>query len=434
MLTGKLNKERTLAMTGIPQRINVNRIYLDLKNPRHVPYTNQAEAIEYLCQKEQVYALAKNIAENGLNQLELFALIPLPGTKKITSHTSFTVAEGNRRMCALKLLNDPDLAPAKYRKDFERLAADIQMPSEIWGVIYENEAAVDPWLETIHNGPQGGIGRRPWNAEQRTRHFGDRKNLASQKLLDYAQDNGMITAEERKKKLTTVQRYIGNQHMKEVIGIDMTASGGLSRNRPVEEFNSVLNRFMRDVVGKKVHSRTNFDDIRDYSRELAVSSGVSHKRVPSASLSLSTGKSRRKKPKEPQKPKAIAYEQAVASELARIGSYKLERLYYSICELDLTKHTLLLAVGLWAFLETLTARCGRRPDQAFPDYLDKNRLTNLGFVSREDKGAITEALKRVSAYGNTTKHHDRAAFFNSEQLANDVDTLREVLLKLLGTV
>lgn len=421
-------------MTGTPQRIKVNRIYLDLKNPRHVPYTDQAEAIEYLCQKEQVYALAKNIAEKGLNQLELFALIPLPGTKKITSHTSFTVAEGNRRMCALKLLNDPDLAPAKYRKDFERLVSDIQMPGEIWGVIYESKAAVDPWLETIHNGPQGGIGRRPWNAEQRTRHFGDRKNLAAQKLLDYAQGNGMITAEERKKKLTTVQRYIGNQHMKELIGIDMDPSGELLRNRPVEEFNSVLDQFMRDVIGKKVNSRADFNAIRDYSRELATSVSVSHKRVPSASLLVPTVKARRKKPKEPQKPKAIGYEQAIASELARIGSYKLERLYYSLCELDLTKHTPLLAVGLWAFMETLTARCGRGLDQAFPDFLDKNRLANLGFVHREDKTAISEVVKRVSIYGNTTKHHDRAALFNGEQLANDVDTIKEVLLKLLNTV
>ena len=37
--------------------------------------------------------------------MELFALLP-DGDK------AYLAAEGNRRLCALKLLNDPDLAPA----------------------------------------------------------------------------------------------------------------------------------------------------------------------------------------------------------------------------------------------------------------------------------------------------------------------------------
>jgi len=106
-------------MTPNPQSISVDRIFLDLHNPRHKPYSSEAEVIEYLCRYESVYALAKDMSEIGLNPLELFALISLDTKGKITKSTPFMVAEGNRRMCAIKLLNDPDLAPTKLRKDLK---------------------------------------------------------------------------------------------------------------------------------------------------------------------------------------------------------------------------------------------------------------------------------------------------------------------------
>ncbi len=55
--------------------------------------------VEYLCDKEDVWPLARDITNIGLNPLELFALIPVKGHAN-----AFTMAEGNRRLCALKLL------------------------------------------------------------------------------------------------------------------------------------------------------------------------------------------------------------------------------------------------------------------------------------------------------------------------------------------
>jgi hypothetical protein len=159
------------------QPIPVDRIFLDLKNPRHKPYENESEVIEYLCREEYVYALAKDIAQVGLNPLELFAVIPLASNGR-RSAKSYVVAEGNRRMCALKLLHDPELAPANLRKDFTKLAEKAPDFDEVLGVVFNDKAKSDIWLERIHNGPQGGIGRRTWNPDQKTRHFGDKKNVA----------------------------------------------------------------------------------------------------------------------------------------------------------------------------------------------------------------------------------------------------------------
>jgi hypothetical protein len=54
----------------------------------------------------------------------------------------------------------------------------------------------------------------------------------------------------------------------------------------------------------------------------------------------------------------------------------------------------------------------------------------LGFSGRDNVNSITQALHRISSYGNTTKHHEKSANFNSEQLVNDMDTLKDVILKL----
>ena len=59
--------------------IDVDRVFLDLSNPRHEPYADEDEAIEYLCREEQVLPLARDIVSNGLNPL---GHIPIKGIPK----------------------------------------------------------------------------------------------------------------------------------------------------------------------------------------------------------------------------------------------------------------------------------------------------------------------------------------------------------------
>ena len=73
--------------------IEFDRVFLDQSNPRHEPFDDQDAVIEYLCRDEQVLALARDIAKNGLNPLEVFALIP-------DGEDAYFSAEGNRRLCA----------------------------------------------------------------------------------------------------------------------------------------------------------------------------------------------------------------------------------------------------------------------------------------------------------------------------------------------
>lgn len=97
------------------QEIDIGRIYLDENNPRHEIYKSQEEVINFLCSSEEILNLAKDIVENGLSPLGVFGLILEEGSSKKDKVKNYIVVEGNRRICALKLLNDPELAPSDQK-------------------------------------------------------------------------------------------------------------------------------------------------------------------------------------------------------------------------------------------------------------------------------------------------------------------------------
>lgn len=418
------------------QTISVDRIFLDHENPRHKPYQSQAEVIEYLCKDEYVFELSKDISKHGLNPLELFALIPQSKSKD--KNSTYYVAEGNRRMCAVKLLNDPELAPANKRKDFEKAAERATTVKDIQAVIFNNKEEVDLWLDRIHGGVQGGIGRKPWNAEQKTRHIGDKKNILAQDILDYAVKKKIISNEDRRNKLTTVQRYLSNRLMREAMGIDNSNIEDISRNRTQEDFDLLLEKFLKDLMDGKVNSRSNAKDIEDYSRELGSTEGQSGKRINPVSLSSEpSSKSKTKKtksPGKPSKPQRLDYEEEIDKKLKSLPNYKLERIYYSVCSINLESHTSLISVGVWSFIESLTAKAGRDSKTDFHTFLSPLRLQTMGLGNRENITAIRQAIKRISEFGNTTKHHETAANFNGLQLYNDMQTINDLILKLCEEV
>lgn len=412
--------------------VPIGRIFLDLTNPRHPPLATEDEAIEYLCDKEEVWPLARDIAHVGLNPLALVGLLPIKGQKD-----AYTMAEGNRRLCALKLLADPDRAPAKFRKGFETLAAHRAPPKSFRAAVFDSEEEARGWLERMHQGAYGGRGFRAWDPEQSQRHFGSNKNKVAQNFLDYAQAEGLISAGDRKGKITTVQRFLGNEVLAEAMGLDRANPDDLARTRPKEEFDAIARRFIRDLIeGKSVNSRMNKPQITEYARPLGSLPGVTATRIASESLAMSgaddSGKAkrtRRAKPRKPEKLRHIQYADDVASALKTYGNHKLESLYHSICTVELEAHTPMVSIGAWAFVETLTACAGRTEGTPFGNFLSNHRLGLYGLTG--SKTAIRQALTRIQDYGNSTKHEPLAATFNGDQLNNDLGVLRPVIIKCI---
>lgn len=408
--------------------VKADRVFLDQKNPRHEPFEDQDQAIEYLCRDEQVLTLAKDIAKNGLNPLELFALIKEDGD-------SYYAAEGNRRLCALKLLNDPELAPADQRNEFKRISESWHPIEELFSVVFKDRDEVRLWLDRIHAGSDEGRGRRQWRSDQKARNSIYSKNDLALAMLDLAQDRGILTSDERKGRLSTVQRYLSNPLMRNALGLETGGSATLSTNLPDQDFDIVFRSFIRDVADKKVTTRNNSSDIADYANKLGSLEGVSGERVSRKEINDSKSayddkKTKPKKPKRPPRQAKISPNDALSQALGSIPSYKLERIYFSLCSLTLYNHAPLLYVGAWSFLETLTALCGRNESVDFQSFLSAQMLERLGLGNGKKTKSIREAVKRISEYGNSTKHNKTSAGFNGDQLANDFDTMSEMLLVL----
>ena len=414
--------------------VPIGKLFLLPENPRHEPLETEEEAIDHLCEHEAVLPLAKDIVEHGTNPLERFALIPIENSGKQAGARSYHVAEGNRRICAIKLLNDPDLAPSKLQPQFKKLSSEWEQIKTIEGVIFPTYEEAKIWLKRIHTGELGGIGRKGWNAEQQVRFDGGNKNKEAQKLLDYAENDNLITSEERRKKLTTVQRFLGNEIFREAIGVVPSDDMQVKLTRPEADFKVILKTFIGDLVGgKAVTSRMNSDAIEKYAGPLSSIKGVSGKRIAPSALKANSSGTRKgkvnKKPSKPNKADNIESENEITIALRNLGNEKLKSLYHSICKIKLSDHTPLIAIGVWAFFEILTACSGRNDGTAFDSYITKAKLEGYGI--KDKAKTLVAILQRIGEYGNTTKHHPLAAQFNGQQLHNDMAALKEVTIKLI---
>ncbi len=407
--------------------IKVEQVYLDQNNPRHEPFEDQDETIAYLCREEKIIEIAKDIVKHGLNPLELFALIP-------EGANSFFSAEGNRRLCAIKLLNDPDLAPANLRNEFIKASDEWEPIKELFSVVFKNRDEVKLWLDRIHAGFNDGRGRRQWQSEQKARNSGYTKNDFAQAVLDLGESEGLITPEERKGRISTVQRYLGNSLMRDALGLDAKDGRNLTTSLSDHDFSIMFEKFMKDIATQKLTTRVDAAGIVDYSHKLRGMEGLTGKHEDRRDLTEKEDgdgeKGKTKKPKKPKKPTKIKPSDKLQEALKEIPSYKLEQLYFSLCSLPLSTHTLFLTIGAWSFLETLTAVCGRTDKTDFHSFLSAEKMTQLSLGTKKETKSLRDVVKRISDAGNSTKHNKTAAFFNGEQLFNDFETMEKLFIQL----
>ncbi|UTG73863.1 hypothetical protein [Neisseria subflava] len=429
------------------QLIQLDKIFLDLNNPRHIPYQSEVETIKYLCENEDIFNLAKDIALYGLNPLENLAVI------KDDKTGTYVVAEGNRRLCAIKLLNDPYRAPQKLQKKFFELSSNWENISELEVIVIEDEENVDLWLTRIHAGQQQGIGRRQWDSEQKTRHFGDSKNTLAQLLLDYAEEEGLLTTDTRRGKLSIVQRFLTNHDFRNLIRI----SNKIEEFNPSEIDMEYFTIFINDVAKGKIDTRTHStsEQIREYvqfnknNEDSSKSDDVNNSTCESShsiddkiddgiNIIQNNLENIVEKPQsEPiknisPKPRTkLVNSKDLMDELKLLDNYKLSKIYYSLNEISVQKHPALITVGIWSFLESLTFLHGREGGE-LSAYIN-NKFSSLGFDSKKHK-AIKEAVQRFHESGNTTKHHPTSANFNYEQIINDFEVITPLLIEIINNI
>lgn len=255
-----------------------NKLHFDPMNPRGEPEDDE-EKIRFLYGgQEETKVLAAHIAENGQNPLDRLAIVAHP---KLPGH--YVVREGNRRLCAMQLLRDPQRAPsAATRKAFERLAeSGRKIPDLIQAVFFNEKPKARIWMSVKHEGPQGGLGTLTWGATQKVRFNKEGEtgttrpknpNRQAETLLTYAVSKGLITAEERKLiSITTITRYLPSVRS----ALALLNNEDCTTNAITSEFDKVLKRFLKDALESAdeanqspVNSRSKKENREKYAESL----------------------------------------------------------------------------------------------------------------------------------------------------------------------
>lgn len=336
--------------------VSIRKLYLDPKNPRHIPIENQEEIISYLIENEKVKELAKDIAKKGMtNPLDLIGII--------TENNKKLVIEGNRRVCALKLLDKPSLAPKKYQKYFTTLQEKVKNPiTKIPVHVFSNRDDALPWLSTLHTASSN-TSRKPWSPEQKARFDGKPNHAAALTILDFSLANNLISPEKSKKVITTITRMLSTPEVREAFGI---TTGVTERNILInitkEEFTAIITQYFNDFDNPNynIGSRSKLENRLDYiqrldnigkipsnklDKEIELIPGISSTTPTSSAISQkNTTQKRTTRTTKSKSAQLIDYE-------LEIPVSKIQSIYSEINTMDIEKHPYATAALLRALIE-----------------------------------------------------------------------------------
>jgi len=247
------------------QEIEVDKLLLDVRNPRHDILGSQAETLGeiILDQKGKLVKLAKDIVDFGINPSDLTIVFPSEDESD-----KFIVLEGNRRLAALQLLSDPAMAALGYDlRDINKLKSYGKKykdnPIERLGcVVFNQRDDANHWIELRHTGENEGRGVVGWGAKEKAR-FNELlgKPSSALQVLEFVRKNSNLNQEERealqKPNLSSIQRLVGDPDVRETLGIDIT-DGYVTTNLPSEEIINGLTKLVMDIATQ----RKSVDDIR----------------------------------------------------------------------------------------------------------------------------------------------------------------------------
>jgi len=265
------------------QDISLTKINLDSDNSRY-PWRldSQREIIGWMTGGskhigDKVFNLAKDIVEHGLNPLEKIMVSPDEKNNK-----QYVVLEGNRRITALKLLSNPDMAPtSNWKSRYSKLitSAGYSPQKNVPCVIITDIKEAFHFMEVKHLGQLGGVGVVPWESEEKTRHQMRQNNRTSDhksiSLLDHVRTSSLYDKMTKNNAgpgfpITTLERLLGDKDFRESIGFTMLEGSlafNIDPNEACKAITKIINDFGsgKEKVGKVI-SKVKRGEYRDSFR------------------------------------------------------------------------------------------------------------------------------------------------------------------------
>ena len=176
--------------------LKLSQIRLYQNNPRLPESYNEKDALSKMVadQQKKLVLLAKDIVEFGLSDVDTIAVFP------DSEEGFYRVAEGNRRITALKLLQNPSIIADEYPSIMKEFL-DIKTNSlnfdkvEVYAFASEDDPRLSHFMELRHLGEREGVGTVKWNSKQKDRfdyRMNGKENLSV--FLDKLEQEGILTA------------------------------------------------------------------------------------------------------------------------------------------------------------------------------------------------------------------------------------------------
>lgn len=232
-----------------PFPVSVDDIKFDIQNFRYYgELSNQRDCIEAMLNDPNsgVRELARDIAEYGLT--------PDPIVISKDDGDEWVVREGNRRIAALKLLNNSSIASdKKMKKRFRDIAKQYedQIPTIIDCITCDDESCILEYLDRVHSGFRRGTGRRDWSPENKSHfnmHMGKPAEVAlAMKVKKIVQNEGVELPDPYY--ITNLQRVLQNKSVQSKLGYSWDGENIRARS----DRNELMSAFKEIAVrsGKK---------------------------------------------------------------------------------------------------------------------------------------------------------------------------------------
>jgi hypothetical protein len=267
------------------ETFKLSELRLDENNYRTNKVSSQREAILAIIadQKHKLVNLAKDIlAEGGISPGEPIWVTRAPAS-------GYTVIEGNRRVTALKLLDNPALADGtEVEKEFRVLGPQFaQKPiRELTAYVFPTYDSAANWRRRRHLTTESGVGLERWNTLAKARAdrdhgIGARRSLAAFEYLDDGSDDWMAIADALDTKWTTVERVLNTAALKDDLGLNIDPKSGAVE--PENGDQSAARKLLRAILGAMAATDFEFRDVEkvgDRTNFLGRFSGMAVKGAP----------------------------------------------------------------------------------------------------------------------------------------------------------
>lgn len=276
-------------------------LLIDEENPRiSEPNAGQNRALKSLAEHlgPKLVALAADIVVHGTDPGDLPIVMPLAASDR-----RFLVLEGNRRLAALRVLENPDsvsdaVSPAAL-KQLRKLSKDYQNNpiDQLTCVVVKDREAAKHWIELRHTGENSGAGRVPWGSDEAARFRSRAKEIHSQ-ALDFLQRRGDLTPEARRKvPASSLKRLLETPEVRTKVGIE-AQKGELCLLASEERVAAALMYVVNDLASGKtkvgqIYTKT---QRQDYAKALPASVVVKTTAKSGQGTPVSSGPAPAKKP------------------------------------------------------------------------------------------------------------------------------------------